>query len=401
VLTIDNLPGDTMSMQYRAVNAIGGPLRVERRGPATYLAATNASRYDDFVRMAASIDTKRLVGLYKRFYPLFQQEYSSIGYPDRHFNDRLVEAIDDMLAAPNLEGPAELIQPRIRGSRPRASLGRATDADAHGPGPRTAAQGQASRDPYRVDERNALVGRERSAQESWVDPGGIDPSNPVGSPGLSSRGYDGTMTNVPMPSLGAASSTVAASDKPLRLRRKPLQRRGQVTFNRVLDAAEQILVERGVLELTTNLIASRSGVNISSIYKFFPNKHSVILALFERHLKIRVDHVRSALDAAVERSYEARRLAPSTIVVLRAMLSSLELLEVDQATRSELARLFASALRARSSLDDETLQRVSRCLVETSIALLNYWQSNDGSGDPKIIEEAKLMARSYLSSYLD
>jgi AcrR family transcriptional regulator len=217
-----------------------------------------------------------------------------------------------------------------------------------------------------------------------------------------------------MPSLGAASSTVAASDKPLRLRRKPLQRRGQVTFNRVLDAAEQILVERGVLELTTNLIASRSGVNISSIYKFFPNKHSVILALFERHLKIRVDHVRSAidalgtapdwriaLDAAVERSYEARRLAPSTIVVLRAMLSSLELLEVDQATRSELARLFASALRARSSLDDETLQRVSRCLVETSIALLNYWQSNDGSGDPKIIEEAKLMARSYLSSYLD
>jgi hypothetical protein len=113
VLTIDNLPGDTMSMQYRAVNAIGGPLRVERRGPATYLAATNASRYDDFVRMAASIDTKRLVGLYKRFYPLFQQEYSSIGYPDRHFNDRLVEAIDDMLAAPNLEGPAELIQPRI------------------------------------------------------------------------------------------------------------------------------------------------------------------------------------------------------------------------------------------------------------------------------------------------
>ena len=55
----------------------------------------------------------------------------------------------------------------------------------------------------------------------------------------------------------------ATGNEHLRLRRKPLQRRGQVTFNRVLDAAEQILVEKGVLELTTNLIASRSGVNIS------------------------------------------------------------------------------------------------------------------------------------------
>jgi|GEM_PF-5169623 len=56
----------------------------------------------------------------------------------------------------------------------------------------------------------------------------------------------------------APSDAAAASGNGnLRLRRKPLQRRGQLTFNRVLDAAEQILVEKGVLALTTNLIASR------------------------------------------------------------------------------------------------------------------------------------------------
>jgi len=199
----------------------------------------------------------------------------------------------------------------------------------------------------------------------------------------------------------------------LQLRRRPLQRRGQVTFNRVLDAAEQILLERGILALTTNLIASRSGVNISSIYKFFPNKHSVVLALFERHLKIRVDHVRDAilaisdapdwrpaLDAAVERSYEARQLAPSTIVVLRAMLSSRELYEVDQATRGELATLFASALKSWAAVDDERMNLAARCLVETSIALLNFWQSTGPDKDPRIVEEAKAMARSYLAAYL-
>jgi hypothetical protein len=113
VLTIDNLPGDNMSMQYRAVNAIGGPLRTDRQGQSVVLSAANSGRYDEFVRMAIGVDARRLVGLYKRFYPLFQQEYTAIGYPDRHFNDRVVEAIDDMLATPSAAGPIELIQPRV------------------------------------------------------------------------------------------------------------------------------------------------------------------------------------------------------------------------------------------------------------------------------------------------
>jgi len=113
VLTIDNLPGDSMSMQYRAVNATGGPIVIERKAGATFLSADNARRYEEFVKMASTLDARRLVGLYKRFYPLFQQEYSAIGYPDRHFNDRVVEAIDDLLATPTPQGPIELIQPRV------------------------------------------------------------------------------------------------------------------------------------------------------------------------------------------------------------------------------------------------------------------------------------------------
>jgi hypothetical protein len=113
VLTIDNLPGDSMSMQYRAVNTIGGPIVIERKASAIFLSADNARRYEEFVKMASNLDSRRLVGLYKRFYPLFQQEYSAIGYPDRHFNDRVVEAIDDLLATPTPQGPIELIQPRV------------------------------------------------------------------------------------------------------------------------------------------------------------------------------------------------------------------------------------------------------------------------------------------------
>jgi hypothetical protein len=53
------------------------------------------------------------VALYVRFYPLFQQAYKELGYPDRHFNDRAVEVIDHLLAAPEVAGPVALGKPWV------------------------------------------------------------------------------------------------------------------------------------------------------------------------------------------------------------------------------------------------------------------------------------------------
>ncbi|MFZ9624516.1 MAG: DUF3014 domain-containing protein [Burkholderiaceae bacterium] len=113
VLTIDNLPGDSMSMQYRAVVATPGSFQVERRDGEPAIAAQNARRYDAFVAFASGLDARRLAALYKRFYPLFQKTYRSIGYPEGHFNDRVVQAIDDLLAAPSPAGAIFLEQPRV------------------------------------------------------------------------------------------------------------------------------------------------------------------------------------------------------------------------------------------------------------------------------------------------
>ena len=113
VLTIDNLPADTMSMQYRAVAATPGRFVTERRTNVTLISPSNAARYEAFVSMAMNLDARRLVMLYKRFYPLFQQEYRSIGYPNGYFNDRVVEAIDDLLATEMPDSVVTLTQPRV------------------------------------------------------------------------------------------------------------------------------------------------------------------------------------------------------------------------------------------------------------------------------------------------
>ena len=48
-----------------------------------------------------------------RLYPLFQQAYVELGYPNGYFNDRLVGVIDHLLAAPEPKAPIALTQPKV------------------------------------------------------------------------------------------------------------------------------------------------------------------------------------------------------------------------------------------------------------------------------------------------
>jgi len=65
------------------------------------------------VSLAEVIDTRKLVVQYIRFYPLFQEAYEELGYPDRYFNDRFIQVIDHLLKAPEVEGPIKLIRPKV------------------------------------------------------------------------------------------------------------------------------------------------------------------------------------------------------------------------------------------------------------------------------------------------
>lgn len=66
-------------------------------------------------------------------------------------------------------------------------------------------------------------------------------------------------------------------------RKSPRQARSKALVAAILDATAQVLVERGYAGSSTNLIASRAGVSIGSVYQYFPNKDSLIAALRERH----------------------------------------------------------------------------------------------------------------------
>lgn len=108
VATIDNLPRKSFAVRLNPLRPPGGLVKTEGADATLAIAADNAGRYSPYVRTVASIDAKRLVALYLALYPLFQQAYVELGYPNGYFNDRLVEVIDHLLATPDVPGPIQL-----------------------------------------------------------------------------------------------------------------------------------------------------------------------------------------------------------------------------------------------------------------------------------------------------
>jgi hypothetical protein len=113
VTTVDNLPRKTIPSRNLPVKPIAGPLVTSAKDGNVSISADNATRYKPYVQMAESIDAKNLVSAYVHFYPLIQQDYRDLGYPKGYFNDRLIEAIDDLLAAPELTDPLQVVQPKV------------------------------------------------------------------------------------------------------------------------------------------------------------------------------------------------------------------------------------------------------------------------------------------------
>ncbi len=113
VATIDNLPRHDAPPKMMPVKPVGGPFEVERDAGGVRIAPANAARYLKHVAFMASVEPRRLVDLYVGLYPVFQQAYRDLGYPNGFFNDRLIEAIDDLLATPDPAPPVSLAQPKV------------------------------------------------------------------------------------------------------------------------------------------------------------------------------------------------------------------------------------------------------------------------------------------------
>ena len=115
VVTVDNLPRKHVSEKIRPVGRLKGDFAVDASEieDQFYLGADSYARYDTLVDLISKADLDAVVETYRRFYPLFQESYVRLGYPNAYFNDRAVEVIDHLLETPTPDQPILLVRPHV------------------------------------------------------------------------------------------------------------------------------------------------------------------------------------------------------------------------------------------------------------------------------------------------
>jgi len=118
------------------------------------------------------------------------------------------------------------------------------------------------------------------------------------------------------------------------LRKQPVQSRARATIDQIVEAAAQLIEERGMRGYNTNAVAARAGVSIGSLYQYFPGKEAIMIALARRET------------AALRGDIAAARLDPGSREALIRL--------IDAAVRHQLRR---PALARVIDLEEERLAR--------------------------------------------
>lgn len=198
-----------------------------------------------------------------------------------------------------------------------------------------------------------------------------------------------------------------------RRRRTPTQDRSRETLEAVLEAAAAIIAEDGIAALTTNAVARRAGVSITSVYAYFPDKWAIVHELFERFERQRGDAVadmlaefastpdwRPVADAIWDAMVRFRVEVPAGMALREAMSTSPRLAELRRESSERAARFLADAMLARRPhLDPEAVRRAAWAATLVAGTLLDD-VVREGAVDEPALAEGKRLLRMYLASYL-
>ena len=200
----------------------------------------------------------------------------------------------------------------------------------------------------------------------------------------------------------------------LRPRRSPLQNRSRETVQKILDATAELLDNENIENLTTDRVAEQSGVNIATLYHYFPNKLALLHALaqqFAEQQQERLDAIydkrgeldwRESVDKLVDAAFEFNRTVKGALAVARAMQSHAILRKVDCERDARQSKYVASILAELGIKGSESeLQTRALVLLQTAgsamdKALMWYPENADA-----LMAEYKIMIKKYIEYYIE
>lgn len=172
-------------------------------------------------------------------------------------------------------------------------------------------------------------------------------------------------------------------------RKEPTQKRSIELRKSILEAATYVLKEDGVLGFTTNKVAERAGVNIASLYQYYPNKESLLFHLVEIEwaqtnsviFKILEDQNkthRERISLFIEKFYETEAeegtLKEAIANVGLIVENTKEYLELISEADKKFERFLSGAINFKSTSD---LKRTSNFILNV---IFGFSESQDAKG---------------------
>lgn len=204
-----------------------------------------------------------------------------------------------------------------------------------------------------------------------------------------------------------------AAEQSVRAVKEPVQARAKATFERILEASVDILIDEGLSALNTNRIAEVAGVNIATVYSYFANKEVILAFLAERFENERASWVEGhATQLGVTSAWEQwfaktvdamvqfRLDAPGSLAVRQVLMALPELHYLDDMSTARSAEAQVDGLRRIiPGLSRQRARAIARTYTVTVTAVLDE-AFRHTPYDRAAIRELKRMAAAYIGSYL-
>jgi len=192
------------------------------------------------------------------------------------------------------------------------------------------------------------------------------------------------------------------------IRTKPSQARGKERIRLILTTAHDLFHEHGIEAVTTNDIAAAAGIPIGSVYRYFPNKGAIVLALADNYVAGLIslyDQIGDQLRYTKLSWEEAIVLivdAWATYARLNGAFGFLFFQRVTPALRkpasrrrSQLVRAFGALLRKRCpNLEDRAIALAFRFTWDAKALAVN---PEVDEADPTLYKDAAHVIATYLN----
>jgi AcrR family transcriptional regulator len=195
-------------------------------------------------------------------------------------------------------------------------------------------------------------------------------------------------------------------------RARPQQARSQATLDRLLIVSADLLEEVGVNGFNTNLLAQRAGLAVRAIYRYFPNKWAILVAMAERIGELERSWIgdlkhhsegdlSTGVDRAIDGYFEAAKRHRGYVALRAASQASPELREIDERNSRELQEDLAEGLRDLGvSVDDKQLRILCLVIIESANRLLDIALQAQPEEAELLVTELKRMLVALLRLYV-